>query len=513
MAAVHAEPDTADTTFDPTADERTGHPLFPRSEHETGPDRRRIDLIQIERLREDGTWETCPKTFKASELRSWREIVEMFGGGSYRARAQCAKTYQWQGTSERKEFTGPSRPFVEERRAAPPAPAAPAPTAPTTPAHGPAANQNAQPIAPPGWPAPPPGYPAVPPGYPAPLPGWPPPGYHEPPPWAAQLMKALERVQAPPVEQSLMGLMFKAMTERDALFFKVIAERQAVQAPSPAANPLEVIRELKPLLDSNTAPGQFMQGIEIAKSLMQQAPTAAPPQEDFMTTFTGLMRQLAPGGGLPLPGMAPPPAPAAPAPPPPPPSPAAPPPGAPVMQMDDLMRMIVQQPHLMARFVQVYGQHAPAATPPAAPAVNGPPMPAAPPAWISSGAASVAPPPAPAGSPAAPPENGSHEGTTLATASPRRAAPPEAPSARAANGGPAVPPAVVAANTAPNPANDTVHRPVAPRANGSEEEPAELSALLDRVLAEMQQAQAGEAKNGERPSASLVPGCETKDGG
>jgi hypothetical protein len=389
MAADRAESDTADTTFDPTADERTGHPLFPRSEHETGPDRRRIDLIQIERLREDGTWETCPKTFKASELRSWREIVEMFGGGSYRARAQCGKTYQWQGTSERKEFSGPSRPFVEERRAAPPASAAAAPAASTTPAHGPAANQNAQPIAPPGWPAPPPGYPAVPPGYPAVPPGYlaPPPGYHEqPPPWAAQLLKALERAQAPSVEQSLMGLMFKAMTERDALFFKVIAERQAAQAPTPAANPLEVIRELKPLLDSNTAPGQFMQGIEIAKSLLTQAPGAPPPQEDFMSTFAGIMRQF--GGAMPLQGMpapaAPAPAPAAPAPPPAPAPPAYPPPYEPVMQMDDLMRMIVQQPHLMARFLQVHSHFAPAvAAPPAAPAPPParPSSAAAPPAW------------------------------------------------------------------------------------------------------------------------------------
>src|SRR5262245_59619633 len=118
MAAVPLEPESNDASPETSPEERTGHPLFPRSEPETGPDRRRIDLIHIERTREDGTWEACPKAFKATELRSWKDVVDLYGGGAYRARAQCGRTYQWQGTTERKEFIGPSKPFVEEPKRA-----------------------------------------------------------------------------------------------------------------------------------------------------------------------------------------------------------------------------------------------------------------------------------------------------------------------------------------------------------------------------------------------------------
>src|SRR5262245_11663486 len=91
MSTASRDPDSTEA---PVAfiDERGGHPLFPRSEHETGPDRRRIDLIHVERSKDDGSWESCPRAFKASELRTWKDIVDMFGGGTYRARAQCGKS-------------------------------------------------------------------------------------------------------------------------------------------------------------------------------------------------------------------------------------------------------------------------------------------------------------------------------------------------------------------------------------------------------------------------------------
>src|SRR5262245_10194598 len=66
MSAVSSEPEPMDA--ETAADAQTGHPLFPRAEHETGPDKRRIELIHIERLKEDGTWEACPRVFKATEL-------------------------------------------------------------------------------------------------------------------------------------------------------------------------------------------------------------------------------------------------------------------------------------------------------------------------------------------------------------------------------------------------------------------------------------------------------------
>ena len=130
-------PDTADLASEPIPSGPSGHPLFPRAENETGPDLRRIDLIQIERVKEDGTWEACPRTFKASELQSWKDVVDLFGGGVYRARAQCKRSYQWQGMTERKEFNGPpSRPFCEEAPKPKQAPSAPSADTASPSAHG-----------------------------------------------------------------------------------------------------------------------------------------------------------------------------------------------------------------------------------------------------------------------------------------------------------------------------------------------------------------------------------------
>jgi len=420
MAAPNHEPEPNDIHPAPPVPENTGHPLFPRSEHETGPDRRRIDLIHIERIRDDGSWETCPKAFKASELRSWKDIVDLYGGGAYRARAQCAKTYQWQGTTERKEFAGPSRPFVEDpKRAAPVAAASQVPSpayGPPPHPHGPTAGPHAPGYGPPGWTPP----------------GWTPNNQHEPPPWVAMLIKALDRPAPAPQESALIGLMFKAMADQNALVFKMLAERQAPPPPAPAANPLELIRELKPLLDSNTAPGQFMQGVEIAKSLMQQNAPAAPPEDDFATTLAGIMRNLG-GTGL-LPGV--PTAPAAPAAPPPPP-PAAPPP-APTMGMDDLIRMIASNRDLTQRFLSELGRRA---SPPAPPAVR----PAYEPPTASAAPASP-PPPVGHGTPQGSPPASAHS--------------PAVASAVAPSGRPEV--AVPAAHSAPAPQQPNARPPAWP---------------------------------------------------
>jgi hypothetical protein len=83
MAAVYPDLETDDSADKP-ANGPSGHPLFPRAENETGPDLRRLDLIHIERLKEDGTWEACPRAFKAHELQSWQAIVDMFGALSAR---------------------------------------------------------------------------------------------------------------------------------------------------------------------------------------------------------------------------------------------------------------------------------------------------------------------------------------------------------------------------------------------------------------------------------------------
>ena len=358
MADVRSEHATESTAELPPGP--TGHPLFPRAENETGPDLRRLDLIQIERLKEDGTWEACPRVFKASELQSWKDVVDLFGGGVYRARAQCKKSYQWQGMTERKEFNGPPpRPFCEEP---PKARAAPSTSSPdTAPAAPPA-------YGPPGW-APPSGW-APPPGWTPPS-GWaPPPGWSgmhgpssaEPPAWMALMIKALDRPQTASNDTSLFAIMFKAQAEQNAAMLKAQADRDAMllrllvegrTAPTGTPNPLEMIREIAPLLKNTTAPGQFMQGVELAKSLLQQA-SPQPPQEDFASTLANIMRTLSPQGMAALGGAAPAPSPApvAPAAP----APAA--PAAPVLGLEDVIRMAARDRNLAQRFIEEMRRHA-----------------------------------------------------------------------------------------------------------------------------------------------------------
>lgn len=417
----------------------TGHPLFPRAENETGPDLRRIDLIHIERIKEDGTWEACPRVFKAHELQSWKDVVDAFGGGVYRARAQCKKSYQWQGMTERKEFNGPpSRPFCE---------AAPKPKAVTAPA------MDATPAAPPPVAA---GYPHGPQGW-APPPGWtpaqgwtPPPGWtgmHAPPPanpseppaWVALLLKALDRPQPQANESSLFAVMFRAQAEQNAVMLKAQAERDAMLlkllVDRPAAtvantNPLEMIREIAPLLKNTTAPGQFMQGVEVAKSLLQQA-TPAPAQEDFATTIANLMRTLNPQGLAGFPGVgSTPSAPAAPAA-----QPAAPAaPAAPVLGLEDVIRMAARDRNLAQRFIEEMRRNAaPAndtATPVPAPTSSTSSAPTAAPVPAAAAPANAAPPAAaPTPARVTPPASAAQAPSPRATSSTAAPIPAETPPA------------------------------------------------------------------------------------
>lgn len=87
-----------------------GHPLFPRPETENGPDLRRFDHIQIHRWLSDGTKEVCPKVWRGNELRSWEQIIDLYGGEcTYQLMAQCGKTHRFQAYSEKFYFSGPAR--------------------------------------------------------------------------------------------------------------------------------------------------------------------------------------------------------------------------------------------------------------------------------------------------------------------------------------------------------------------------------------------------------------------
>jgi len=75
--------------------EYTGHPLFPIPMDRVVTARRRFDLIQINRILPDKkTRETCPILFNGSDLRSWQQILDMFGGECY---------YQLQGVCSKNE--------------------------------------------------------------------------------------------------------------------------------------------------------------------------------------------------------------------------------------------------------------------------------------------------------------------------------------------------------------------------------------------------------------------------
>lgn len=89
----------------------TGHPLFPIPMGRVVTARRRFDLIQINRILPDKkTRETCPMLFPGAELRSWQQILDMFGGECYyQLQGVCSKTRRYTARSERWFFASPPR--------------------------------------------------------------------------------------------------------------------------------------------------------------------------------------------------------------------------------------------------------------------------------------------------------------------------------------------------------------------------------------------------------------------
>ncbi|MDI1445935.1 hypothetical protein [Polyangium sp. 6x1] len=63
-----------------------GHPPFPRAGTENGRYARNyFEKILVHRFLPDGTKEVCPKIWAGSELTSWQQILDLYGGEcSYR---------------------------------------------------------------------------------------------------------------------------------------------------------------------------------------------------------------------------------------------------------------------------------------------------------------------------------------------------------------------------------------------------------------------------------------------
>ncbi len=259
-----------------------GHPLFPRAETETGPDRRSFDIIHIQRFKSDGTREVCPKAWRGSDLRSWEQIVEAYGGGVYQLTSQCSRTFRLQANTERVQLPGPSKPFVmgiqSENRA---------------PVHEMASEPAPAPI-PQHAPAPPPAHvmPApmapvpIPPGYahPAPYPyPYPPPA----PPAASGNAETLALVRA---------VIESSNSEKTALMRALLERSGGKETGS-----LEVVREILPLMNGGANGTQaLLQGVELARGLigpgnMAPSPAPAPARaEDDLALLGQVLRMIAP---------------------------------------------------------------------------------------------------------------------------------------------------------------------------------------------------------------------------
>lgn len=94
------------------------HPLFPLPEgvHET----KEIYEITFDRWNDKGIKERCPDRFKAAELTSLAQIVDMFGGGTYQFIAFDSRGNfsRWTQEKEKVRIDVPSKPFRQIERAA-----------------------------------------------------------------------------------------------------------------------------------------------------------------------------------------------------------------------------------------------------------------------------------------------------------------------------------------------------------------------------------------------------------
>lgn len=285
-----------------------GHPLFPRSETETGPDRRRFDIIHIQRFKSDGSREVCPKAWRGSDLRSWEQIVEAYGGGIYQLTAQCNRTFRYQGTSERIQLPGPSKPFgvVAHGENLAPVHETSLQHAPVAASQHPSAAPPAPAVAAPMLPA------AIPPGYaqPAPYPyPYPPPAL---PPAASGNAETL----------ALIRTVLESSNAEKTTLMRALLER-----PGKETSSLEVVREILPMMQGGANGTQaLLQGVELARGLIGPG-HAAPPTpaqgrpEDDLALLGQVLRMINPTAGVPAAAPA--------APPSPPPATMAPPPAAP----------------------------------------------------------------------------------------------------------------------------------------------------------------------------------------
>jgi hypothetical protein len=309
--------------------ECSGHPMFPLPEGERGPETRRIDRILIDRYGPDGQRESCPRAFRAHELQSWADVVELYGGGTYQARAQCGTTFRLQGTTEKVHFASPApRPFSGERSgpassssaaAAASSSAASTESSANSPASSGAPARAAAAVASPVAPL------AQHPlamslgalGYAPPLGalGYAPPPAPAPAPQGsgvdltAILLGLLNRPPPPPPVAPaapdsitpLIAAMLKASAETQSILMRALVERAAVPAPPAAAAPnaLEMLRELKPLFSGGggETANVLLQGVELAKGLYQTTATAAAaapaPQDDLGATLGAIMKVMA----------------------------------------------------------------------------------------------------------------------------------------------------------------------------------------------------------------------------
>lgn len=288
-----------------------GHPLFPRAETETGPDRRRFDIIHIQRFKADGTREVCPKAWRGADLRSWEQISEAYGGGTYQLISQCGQSFRYQANTERIQLPGPSKPFVAVIQSETRMPAqeiTPEPAPGGVPHYAPAA-PHAPLAAAPMHPAP------VPPGYAHPAPY----GYAYPPPAASGNAETLALVRA---------VMESNNAEKNTLM------RALLERPGKETGSLQIVREILPLMQGmqgGNGTQALMQGVELARGLIGPGYAAPPPAaqarpEDDLALLGQVLRMISPAAAV---SVAAPAAAAAPSPPPATiaPPPAAPPPG------------------------------------------------------------------------------------------------------------------------------------------------------------------------------------------
>lgn len=232
-----------------------GHPLFPRAENETGPDPRRFDLIHIQRYRSDGSRDVCPKAWRGADLRSWEQIVDAYGGGTYQLMAQCSRTFRFQAYSEKMQFSGPSKPFIALNQAEFTHEQTPV----NMPQYAPAPNPPAYPQAPPH-------------GYPYPYPQ---------PPAAPGNAETLALVRA----------VIESSNAEKSTLMRALLERPAKETGS-----LEIMREILPFMQGGAGGTKaLLQGVELARGLFAgNQPTPPTGQIEDLAMLGQVLRMIAP---------------------------------------------------------------------------------------------------------------------------------------------------------------------------------------------------------------------------